>query len=207
MQAKTITNISTDDKHFSLLCMIFNLSSGLSPKIKNKILPSLAQFESKQRKETYFSTQFTEIWGDSASYYGTSKSETFFLNPSILLTVIRTGVPRSSLPMVVDCYPLLASQDSFFKALDVSRRTLHRYSTEGAKGALLSTNQGERVAQLVGMIELAREVLGSKDEAEIWLNSKAVGLGGQRPMELMDTSAGASLVKTLLEQMKYGVYA
>lgn len=206
MQVKSIARSSADSKHLSLLDMIFK-SSPSSTKLHKSSKTLAAEIVVSSRKVAHATPSWSEILGEPPKYADGPEAGVFFLTPSVLLSVIRTGIPRASLPLVVDCYPLLASQDSFFSALDVSKRTLHRYSTEGVKGALLSTNQAERVAQLVGMIELAREVLGSKDEAEIWLNSKAVGLGGQRPIELMDTSAGASLVKTLLEQMKYGVYA
>ncbi len=52
----------------------------------------------------------------------------------------------------------------------------------------------------------AEEVLGSREEAEHWLARPALGLDSRRPTDLMASPQGADLVKTLLEQMEYGVY-
>lgn len=53
----------------------------------------------------------------------------------------------------------------------------------------------------------AEQVLGTREEAEQWLSRPALGLDSRRPIDLMATAQGAELVKTLLEQMEYGVYA
>jgi putative toxin-antitoxin system antitoxin component (TIGR02293 family) len=53
----------------------------------------------------------------------------------------------------------------------------------------------------------ATEVLGGKEEAEQWLAAPAIGLDSRRPIDLMATPQGAEMVKTLLDQMAYGVYA
>ena len=46
----------------------------------------------------------------------------------------------------------------------------------------------------------------SRDDAERWLDSPAIGLNSRRPIELMASPQGAELVRTLLDQMAYGVY-
>lgn len=52
----------------------------------------------------------------------------------------------------------------------------------------------------------AVQVLGSSDEAHYWLSAPAIGLNGQRPADMMDTSENIELVYTLLVQMEYGVF-
>lgn len=54
---------------------------------------------------------------------------------------------------------------------------------------------------------MAEEVLGSAEAANEWLTTKAMGLEFRRPIDLVNTSPGAEAVKTLLQRMKYGVYA
>jgi putative toxin-antitoxin system antitoxin component (TIGR02293 family) len=53
----------------------------------------------------------------------------------------------------------------------------------------------------------AIDVLGSKDAAEHWLAAPAIGLDQRQPIDLLQSSEGAELVKTLLTRMDYGVYA
>ena len=52
----------------------------------------------------------------------------------------------------------------------------------------------------------ATEVLGSKDDAQRWLEMAALGLDGQRPIDLLQTPAGAELVNDFLTRLEYGVY-
>ena len=58
-----------------------------------------------------------------------------------------------------------------------------------------------------GMRAMAEEVLGSAEAANEWLNTEAMGLEFRKPIDLVSTSPGAEAVKTLLQRMKYGVYA
>ena len=54
---------------------------------------------------------------------------------------------------------------------------------------------------------MAEEVLGSAEGANKWLDTEAMGLEFRKPIDLLSTSPGAEAVKTLLQRMKYGVYA
>jgi putative toxin-antitoxin system antitoxin component (TIGR02293 family) len=53
----------------------------------------------------------------------------------------------------------------------------------------------------------ATTVLGSQHEAEQWLNRPSIGLGQQRPIDLLVTPAGAKLVEDYLTRLEFGVYA
>jgi len=50
-------------------------------------------------------------------------------------------------------------------------------------------------------------VLGSQEAAERWLSTPAMALDRRRPIDLLQSSEGTELVKTLLTRMDYGVYA
>jgi len=52
----------------------------------------------------------------------------------------------------------------------------------------------------------ATEILGSKEAAEQWLSRPAMGLGGQRPIDLLQTVQGAELVNDFLIRLEYSVY-
>lgn len=52
----------------------------------------------------------------------------------------------------------------------------------------------------------AVEVLGSKQDAELWLRSSAIGLDGQRPIDMLKSPDGKRLVEEFLFRLEYGVY-
>jgi putative toxin-antitoxin system antitoxin component (TIGR02293 family) len=56
-------------------------------------------------------------------------------------------------------------------------------------------------------MEQATGVMGSPSAAERWLVTQAIGLDQRRPIDLLRSSAGFLILKTLLTQMDYGVYA
>lgn len=94
------------------------------------------------------------------------------------------------------------------KVLNISSRTWHRI--KAAKSELskpLDVDQSSRLWSMAEILAKAQEVLGTRAEAEQWLSQPAMGLDSRRPIELMATPQGADLVKTLLAQMEFGVYA
>ena len=61
--------------------------------------------------------------------------------------------------------------------------------------------------RLVSVTRQAIHVLGSQVAAERWLDSAAIGLDRRRPIDLLKSTEGCEMVKTLLTRMEYGVYA
>ena len=51
------------------------------------------------------------------------------------------------------------------------------------------------------------DVLSSQEAAERWLSTPALGIDGRKPIDLLQSTEGTELVKTLLTRMDYGVYA
>jgi putative toxin-antitoxin system antitoxin component (TIGR02293 family) len=52
----------------------------------------------------------------------------------------------------------------------------------------------------------AVEIFGSKEEAELWLRRPAMGLDGQRPIDLLKSPEGKQLVEEFLARLEHGVY-
>ena len=52
----------------------------------------------------------------------------------------------------------------------------------------------------------ASAILGSREHAEQWLRTPAIGLNRQRPIDLLATRAGVEIVENFLGQLEYGVY-
>lgn len=95
--------------------------------------------------------------------------------------------------------------DAILKAIGVSARTAHRIKADPDKPLDARTTDG--IYRLESVRALAEEVLGSAEAANEWLSNEAMGLEFRKPIDLLSTSPGAEAVKTLLQRMKYGVYA
>lgn len=95
--------------------------------------------------------------------------------------------------------------EAILKAVGVSERTAHRIKASPDK--LLDARTTDGIYRLESVRTLAQEVLGSEQAANEWLNTEAMGLEFRKPIDLVSTSPGAEAVKTLLQRMKYGVYA
>ena len=119
---------------------------------------------------------------------------------------ITEGFPRRTLVHVVEGLRFITPGESL-KALNMSARTWHRMKSDRQNPMPLDADQSSRVWNLAEVLSKAEEVLGDREEAEHWLAAPAIGLSSRRPIDLMASPQGAELVKTLLNQMAYGVYA
>jgi putative toxin-antitoxin system antitoxin component (TIGR02293 family) len=118
---------------------------------------------------------------------------------------VMKGVSGRVLAYLWDNAKAALPADAVLKAIGVSARTAHRIKTEPDK--LLDARTTDGIYRLESVRAMAAEVLGSEEAANEWLNTEAMGLEFRRPIDLMSTSPGAEAVKTLLQRMKYGVYA
>lgn len=85
-----------------------------------------------------------------------------------------------------------------------SRRTLMRKK----KGHMrLSPAESDRLARVVRIIARAEEALGEREKAHRWLRKPNRALAGKRPLELLDSDAGARMVERVLGRIEHGVYS
>jgi putative toxin-antitoxin system antitoxin component (TIGR02293 family) len=63
--------------------------------------------------------------------------------------------------------------------------------------------ENETVLDRAEILAKASATLGSQEDAKRWLQTPAIGLNRQRPIDLLATRAGAEIVENFLE---YGVY-
>jgi putative toxin-antitoxin system antitoxin component (TIGR02293 family) len=80
------------------------------------------------------------------------------------------------------------------------------YTDRGAE-ARLSLEQSDLVVRIAGAVARAIDVLGDRKKAVRWLTTSNRALGGEIPITLLDTSAGAHEVETVLDRIEYGVYS
>lgn len=119
--------------------------------------------------------------------------------------MLLAGLPEAALRHLLDKLVVLAKTESLEKAVGMSLRTFQRLKETPEKH--LSVEQSGRAWKFAGILAKATAVLGSQHEAEIWLESPAVGLNQERPIDLLQTPAGAELVENFLRRLEYGVYA
>jgi len=65
---------------------------------------------------------------------------------------------------------------------------------------------GSKVWRFAELLARATIVVGGQEQAERWFTSNVIGLDGQRPIDLLQTSVGAMLVADFLGRVEYGVY-
>jgi len=116
---------------------------------------------------------------------------------------VTKGIGVADLRRFMGAYHLLATSQ-VLKVIGTSERTLQR-AAEKAKP--LDMNVSDRALRLATVTSQAMDVLGSQEAAERWLSIPALGLGGRKPIDLLQSTEGTELVKTLLTRMDYGVYA
>jgi putative toxin-antitoxin system antitoxin component (TIGR02293 family) len=89
------------------------------------------------------------------------------------------------------------------RPLGIGKATLRRARLAGKP---LDPATGDQLNRLSKVLTVAFEVLESDHNAMKWLRRSQPGLGGQTPLDLLVTQAGADEVETLLRRIEYGVY-
>lgn len=120
--------------------------------------------------------------------------------------MIVRGFPGAALTRLVDNVTLIQRSDAFEKAIGISLRTFQRRKAE-ASPKNLNSEQSGRAWKFAEILAKATGVMGSQAAAEQWLETRAIGLDQNRPIDLLSTPAGTELVEQYLERIEFGVYA
>ena len=132
-------------------------------------------------------------------------------SPADRIRIIKEGVSaRKAKRLIADLH---FDQGVLLGALNLKTATVNR---KAARDETLSPDESERVigiARLVGQVEAMLKESGEPDHFDArkwlshWLKEPLPSLGGQRPVDLIDTMEGQSLVAQALGQMQSGAYA
>jgi len=125
------------------------------------------------------------------------------LSPLQAHDLVTEGLPVAAARELMASFHLI-DRDAVLRAVGISERTLQRGK---AAGKLLDANASDRAIRLALVAEQAVDVLGSQAAAERWLSTPAMGLDQRIPIDLLQSSEGTDLVRTLLTRMDYGVHA
>ena len=118
-----------------------------------------------------------------------------------LVHLIRQGLSKMAMDRIMLHYDITALDMA--RILHTSDRTMRRYTDE----SLLNPEQSERLIELAKLYAHGIDVFGSSARFRRWLNSTILSLGNQRPLDLLDTSVGISLVDDTLGRIEHGIAA
>lgn len=118
-----------------------------------------------------------------------------------LVTLSRKGVQKQALLNLANTLNLTIKE--LAGLLPVTERTLQR---RGAN-SLLSSSVSEQIILIAEITETGSKVFGGIAPFRAWLKEKNTALGGNKPLDLLDTAIGVQLVSDELGKLEYGVYS
>lgn len=137
--------------------------------------------------------------------------EIYRSSPLARIKMIRSGVKAGDAKQMIS--DLHFDQQALLRALNLKTATVNR---KAARDEALSMEEGERVlgiASLVGQLEAIVEESGDPEGFDAtqwlsrWLREPLAALGGEKPLSLLDTMEGQSLVSDTLAKVQSGAFA
>jgi putative toxin-antitoxin system antitoxin component (TIGR02293 family) len=117
-----------------------------------------------------------------------------------LVEAVREGLPVDAVDRVLAGGALSPAE---LDRLAIPRKTLSHRRTLGR----LSPEQSDRLVRVLRVLSEAEETFGARERAHAWLRRPTSALGGQTPLELLDTDVGARRVEDLLGRISHGIAA
>ena len=116
-----------------------------------------------------------------------------------VVAALRKGLPAATFTRLQAHVDL--SSAALAAALHIPPRTLTRRLEAGR----FTTPESERILRLAQVIARAGELFRTREALTHWLRSPERALGGQTPLDYLDTDVGAREVEDLLGRLLHGV--
>lgn len=123
-------------------------------------------------------------------------------NPDDLAHLVRKGLPAGSVRALAE--KLHLGNTDLSRKLGIPQRTLSRRLS---KPSLLTPAESDRTVRMARVYANAVEMIGDRDKAIRWLSTPNRALGGEMPLDQLDTDMGARMVEDILGRIAYGVYS
>src|SRR5580692_1611042 len=123
-------------------------------------------------------------------------------NPDDLARLVRKGLPAGSVTALAEKLHLANSVLS--RKLGIPQRTLTRRLSQAS---LLTPAESDRTVRMARIYAVAVEMIGDQDKAIEWLSTPNRALGGESPLDQLDTDTSARVVEDILGRIAYGVYS
>lgn len=118
-----------------------------------------------------------------------------------LVDLVRSGLPPSALETAIR-QGMLSRKEA--EHLVIPRRTL---SHRKRRRERLTTDESDKLARVARETALAEETFQNEKKAHGWMRDPNRALGGERPMDLLETEGGARLVEQILGRIAHGVFS
>lgn len=122
--------------------------------------------------------------------------------PDDLAELVRKGLPATSVTALAE--KLDMGNTILSRKLGISQRTLTRRLSRRSR---LTAAESDRTVRFARVYAHAVEMIGDEEKAVAWLRTPNRALGGERPLDQLDTDLGARAVEDLLGRIAYGVYS
>ena len=110
------------------------------------------------------------------------------------------ALPVGAVQSLLDSGRLSAAE---LDSIVLPRKTLaHR-----RKLGTLTPEQSDRLVRVARILALAEETFGNPDKAGVWLRRPTALLGGEAPLQWLDTDEGARAVENVLGRIAHGIAA
>jgi putative toxin-antitoxin system antitoxin component (TIGR02293 family) len=123
-------------------------------------------------------------------------------NSEDLAQLVRKGLPAGSVTALAE--KLHVANSALSKKLGIPQRTLTRRLSSAS---LLSPAESDRTVRMARVYANAVEMIGDGEKAIEWLRTPNRALGGEMPLDQLDTDMGARMVEDILGRIAYGVYS
>jgi putative toxin-antitoxin system antitoxin component (TIGR02293 family) len=123
-------------------------------------------------------------------------------NADDLAALVRKGLPANSITALAERLDL--GNGALSQKLGIPQRTLTRRLSRRSR---LTAAESDRTVRLARVYTNAVEMIGEEKKATEWLRTPNRALGGERPLDLLDTDVGAREVEDVLGRIAYGVYS
>ncbi|HEX9689793.1 MAG TPA: antitoxin Xre/MbcA/ParS toxin-binding domain-containing protein [Thermoanaerobaculia bacterium] len=122
--------------------------------------------------------------------------------PDDLAQLVRRGLPASSVTALAE--KLDVGNTVLSRKLGIPQRTLTRRLSQRSR---LTAAESDRTVRFARIYASAVEMIGDVEKAVQWLRTPNRALGGERPLDQLDTDLGARAVEDILGRIAYGVYS
>jgi putative toxin-antitoxin system antitoxin component (TIGR02293 family) len=119
-----------------------------------------------------------------------------------LAKLIRKGLPSGSLIVLGERLDL--KNAALSEKLGIPQRTLTRRLSRHSR---LTAAESDRTVRLARVYATAVEMIGNAAKAAEWLRTPNRALGGEVPIDQLDTDLGTKEVESILGRIAYGVYS
>ncbi len=113
------------------------------------------------------------------------------------------GLSKDAFNRIIDMKFL--TQTAWARVLDLSPRTLQRYIQSDAN--IFDRLRIEKIIEVSSVMFRGTEVFGNQQLFKEWLNASNPALDKMRPIELLESNVGTSVILQMLGKIEHGIFA